>query len=166
MDRDSREKHFWNNYLVVLTEYQIKSSLFTWYVRHCETFISRNRDTRLKQHTKSSVSEYLSESINDGLGEAWQKKHVIDAISLLFKSINAPLYQKIDWDYWKSSCLDLGQNHDTKYRLTHPITSHIKPSSVPLDSAQKNTVVAEINSLRIEVRRMNYSIRTEKGYTD
>jgi uncharacterized protein YfaT (DUF1175 family) len=73
MDKDSREKRVWNNYLVVLTEHQIKSSPFTWYVRHCETFIRRNGDTRLKQHTKSSVSEYLSKSINEGSGEAWQK---------------------------------------------------------------------------------------------
>jgi len=166
MDKDSREKRFWNNYLVVLTEHQIKSSSFTWYVRHCETFIRRNGDTRLKQHTKSSVSEYLSKSINEDSGEAWQKKQVIDAISLLFKSINAPLYQEIDWDYWKSSCLSLGPEHDTHYRSTHPITSRIKPSSLPQDSAQKKTVVTEINSLRTEVRRMNYSIRTEKGYTD
>jgi hypothetical protein len=129
-------------------------------------FIRRNGDTRLKQHTKSSVSEYLSKSINEGSGEAWQKKQVIDAISLLFKSINAPLYQEIDWDYWKSSCLSLGPEHDTHYRSTHPITSRIKPSSLPQDSAQKKTVVTEINSLRTEVRRMNDSIRTEKGYTD
>ena len=54
MDKESRENNFWNNYLVVLAEHQIESSLYTWYVRHCETFIRGNKDTRLKQHTKKA----------------------------------------------------------------------------------------------------------------
>ena len=166
MDKESRENRFWNNYLVILTEHQIKSSLYTWYVRHCETFIRRNKDTRLKQHTKISVSGYLSEIINEGQKTTWQKKQVIDAIGLLFKSIHAPLYQEIDWDYWKSSCQDLGEEHDTNYRSTHPITSSINPSSLPLDMAQEKTISAEINCLRKAIRRVNYSIRTEKTYTD
>jgi uncharacterized protein YfaT (DUF1175 family) len=74
MDKESRENHFWNNYLVVLAEYQIESSLYTWYVRRCETFIRVNKDTRLKQHTKESVSRDLSELVNDAQKTAWQKE--------------------------------------------------------------------------------------------
>jgi site-specific recombinase XerD len=76
------------------------------------------------------------------------------------------LYQEIDWDYWKSSCQDLGKEHDTNYRSTHPITNLIKPSSLPLDLAQEKNVSAEINNLRIAIRRLNYAIRTEKTYSD
>jgi len=164
MHINDREKHFWNNYLVTLSENQIKSSLHTWYVRHCETFIRRNKETRLKQHTKDSIHEYLSELINGNQQTAWQKKQAIDALRLLFRSIHAPLYGEIDWNYWKSSCQDLGKEHDTHYRSSHPITNHIKQSSTPLDSAQQETVFAEINHLRIAIRRKNYSIRTEKTY--
>ncbi len=39
MDTNYREKHFWNNYLTELSEDQVKPSLPTWYVLHCETFI-------------------------------------------------------------------------------------------------------------------------------
>jgi integron integrase len=166
MDKESRKNSFWNNYLVVLAEHQIESSLYTWYVRHCETFIRGNKDTRLKQHTKKSVSSYLSELINGNKKTPWQKKQAIDAISLLFKSIYAPLYQEIDWDYWKSSCQDLGKEHDTNYRSTHPITNPIKPSSLPLDLMQEKNVSAEINNSRIAIRRLNYAIRTEKTYSD
>lgn len=165
-DKESRENHFWNNYLVVLAEHQIESSLYTWYVRHCETFIRGNKDARLKQHTKNSVSGYLSVLINGNQKTSWQNKQAIDAIGLLFKSIHAPLYQEIDWDYWKLSCLDWGKEHDTNYRSTHPITNLIKPSSLPLDLTQEKNVSAEINSLRIAVRRLNYAICTEKTYSD
>ena len=58
---------------------------------------------------------------------------------MLFKNIHAPLYQQIDWDYWKSSCTD---------------------------SERSPLLAAEIDSLRIAIRRLNYSIRTEKAYTD
>ncbi len=57
MHINDREKHFWNNYLVILTEHQIKPDLHTWYVRHCESFVRGNKETRLKQHTKDSVNK-------------------------------------------------------------------------------------------------------------
>ena len=117
----NNEKHFWNNYLTVLSDDYIKSDFHTWYVRHCETFIRGNKDTRLKQHTKNSVNDYLSLLINNDQKSAWQKKQVIDAIRLLFKSIHAPLYKEIDWGYWKSSCRDLDKEYDTNYRSTHPL---------------------------------------------
>ncbi len=165
MHINDREKHFWNNYLVILSEHQIKPDLHTWYVRHCETFIRGNKETRLKQHTKDSVCGYLSGLVNGDQQKDWQKKQAIDALRLLFISIHAPLYRDIDWDYWKSSCRDLDKEHDTNYRSTHQITSRIKLPSTPLDSSQQEVVSDEINRLRLAIRRKNYSIRTEKTYT-
>ena len=163
-NQKSNEKHFWNNYLSVLSGDQVKPALHTWYVRHCESFIRGNEDTRLKQHTKDSISGYLSGLINADQTKAWQKKQAIDALRLLFKSIHAPLYQQIDWDYWKSSCQDLGKEHDTNYRATYPVVTQVKLSSSPLDAAQEITVSEEINRLRIAIRLKNHSIRTEKTY--
>jgi hypothetical protein len=48
MDKESRENNLWNDYLVILNRQQIKSSLYTWYVRYSETFIRGNKDIRLK----------------------------------------------------------------------------------------------------------------------
>jgi integron integrase len=163
-DLQIREKHFWNNYLVILSEDRVKSDLYTWYVRHCEGFIRGNKETRLKQHTKDSISAYLSGLINTDQNKAWQKKQAIDALRLLFKSIHAPLYQQIDWDYWKSSCLDLDKEHDTHYRSTYPVVTPAQPSSSPLNAVQEDTISDEINRLRIAIRRKNHSIRTEKTY--
>ena len=127
MDRGSLENHFWNHYLAVLVEHRIKDSHHTWYVGYCEAFIRANKDTRLKQHTYSTVSAYLSIQINAENLAAWQKKQVIDALKLLFKCIHAPLYREIDWDYWMLSCRALGKNHDTHYHSTHPV--EYKPSA-------------------------------------
>ena len=51
MSNDDREKRFWDSYLVVLSENNIKPALFTWYARHCETFIRCYKETRLKQRS-------------------------------------------------------------------------------------------------------------------
>ncbi len=166
MSRENQEKLFWNNYLAILAEHHIKSSLYTWYVRHCETFIRSNIDIRLKQHTKDSICAYLSGLVNAESMAAWKKKQAIDAIRLLFKSIHAPLYREVDWSYWASSCQDLDKDHDTHYRSSHPVSRTVISSSTALDSAQQRSLSAEINRLRISIRRLNYSIRTEKTYTD
>ncbi len=107
MDKSEQKKYFWNNYLTLLSENGVKPALLTWYVRHCETFIRRNKETRLKQHTAESVSSYLNNLINSPAKEAWQKKQAIDALQYLFRCIRAPLHKEIDWDYWKLSCKDL-----------------------------------------------------------
>ena len=166
MHLKDREKRFWDNYLIVLSEHHIKSSLYTWYVRHCETFIRKNEDIRLKQHNRDSVCEYLSALVNTEQQVVWQKKQAIDAIRLLFKSLHAPLYNEIDWAYWSSSCQDLGKDHDTHYRSTHPLSRPVIAPSTTLDSSQQEVLSTEINHLRIAIRRLNYSIRTEKTYTD
>ena len=165
-DTDDREKRFWNNYLAILSEFKIKPVLFTWYVRHCELFIRSNKDRRLKQYSAESLSEYLSRLVNDDQKKAGQRKQAIDALKFLFKSIHAPLYKEVDWEYWKSSCHDLSREHDTNYRNTFPVhtESGITPKQVSPSLA--HDIANEIERLRIAIRRKNYSIRTEKSYVD
>jgi len=38
MSKEEREKRFWDNYLVVLSDNNIKPALFPWYARHCDSF--------------------------------------------------------------------------------------------------------------------------------
>ena len=166
MDRDSREKHFWNNYLALLVDHGIKPSFHPWYVRHCECFIRANEETRLKQHSAASISHYLSGLVQAGDQKPWQKKQQIDAIKILFESIRAPLCRQIDWEHWKSSCHDLSDNHDTNYRSNHPLFTRTIASADSVVTADQQAIENLVDSLRIAIRRKNYSIRTEKSYVD
>ncbi len=65
MSKDDREKRFWDNYLVVLSNNNIKPALFTWQAHYCMTFIRCYKETRLKQHTSDSIADYLSSLWND-----------------------------------------------------------------------------------------------------
>ncbi len=104
MSKEDHEKRFWDNYLVVLSDNNIKPALLPWYARHCEAFIRCYKETRFKQHTRDSIADYFSSLLHDGNKEAWQQRQAIDALKFLFKTIRAPLYREIDWKYWKSSC--------------------------------------------------------------
>ena len=163
-DVADREKSFWNNYLAYLSEAEIKPSLYTWYVQHCEAFIRTNKETRLKKHTKSSVSAYLKELISHAQKPAWQKQQAIEALQLLFKSIHAPLCQEIDWMHWRSSCHDLPRTHDSNYRSTYPVVARSSASESPMSSAQKGLISQTEEQLRVAFRRNNNSIRTERAY--
>jgi integron integrase len=165
MNDTEKEKRFWNNYIAQLEAHQIKPSLYPWYVRHCETFIRKNPDTRLKQHTKDSVQQYLKSLVNDPKLPAWKRKQQIDAIGYLFKSIHAPLYKRVDWAYWSSSCTDLPADHTTLYvqKRTENKRNTPKPSTELLD---ENRITDETAKLISAIRRKNHSIRTEKTYCD
>ena len=166
MDRDSREKRFWNNYLALLVDHDVKSSMYPWYVRHCEHFIRANEETRLKQHSASTVSRYLSGLVQADDRKPWQKKQRIDALKILFESIHAPLYRQVDWEHWKASCNDLPSDHDTHYRTNHPLHTREIASVAAPGSPDQQAIEDIVDRLRIAIRRKNYSIRTEKTYVD
>ena len=163
--QDMREKRFWNKYLATLKDQHIKSTAYPWYVRHCERFIRTHLSLRLKQHTETSVKAYLATLLEQKALEDWQQSQAIHALQLLFKAIHAPLYTQIDWDYWKASAKSNSRDDDTDYRANHPI-ERIDYSIEAKARKNPTSQDQQINDLRLAIRRLNYSIRTEKAYTD
>ena len=166
MNLDERKKWFWNNYLVVLSECHVKSSLFRWYVRHCEEFIRQNQHSRLKNHSEKTVSSYLQRLVNSKDKQPWQAKQGINAIRYLFKSIRSPIYSQIDWDYWIASCIVLGGDHDTHYHESNKLELPVRQAPALLTDSKKQAVSENINRLRFLMRQKNYAIRSEKTYVD
>ena len=159
--KDEREKRFWNNYLALLEEHQVKPSVYEWYVRHCERFIRRYSDCRLKDHTVETVSPYLSDLVASEKFQWWQKRQCIDAIRLLFLSIRAPLCRQIDWEYFKMSCKELEVDHPTLARNNLPLRKH-HDNDVDMRGGDH---AEELEKLTRVVRANGYSIRTEQTYT-
>lgn len=158
--QDEREKHFWNNYLALLSEHNIDSHLYHWYVKHCEHFIRAYTETRLKQHTPNTITKFLSSLQQRSTLKAWQKMQVVDALKFLFLSIHSPLCNQIDWEHWKMSCKELEQDHATLARNNQPIHVH-KRSDIKQSVANHSK---DIDKLIYVIRAKGYSIRTEKTY--
>ena len=105
--------------------------------------------------------------MNEGNKHDWQQRQAIDALKFLFRSIHAPLYREIDWEYWKSSCQKLGKEHDTNYRAHHPVSKKRVDTASNISVTETSEEQSKaINDIRIAIRRKNYSSRTEKSYTD
>lgn len=158
---DENEKRFWNNYIVLLAEYEIKPYLYQRYVKHCEKFIRYYTEIRLKNHTQETLTQYLSGILKKSYLEPWQKRQTFDALKFLFLGIRSPLSNKIDWEYWKMSCKELEPDHETSARNNFPIRKHLN-TDLDVDYAKNNG--PEIEKLIYVIRAKGYSIRTEKTY--
>jgi hypothetical protein len=135
-------------------------------VRHCESFIRDRRHLKLREHSQTTITDYLNRLLSDVQKPAWQKRQVIHAIQLLFKTIRSPVYQSIDWEYWKSSTLELEKEHDTHYRKRFPVPTKEIPLAKDKNSCFNKNIAMAIENTRIAIRRLNYSSRTEKSYVD
>ena len=158
---DEQEKRFWNRYIALLEEYEVKSTTYRWYIQHCEQFIRHYTEIRLKNHTQETLSQYLSSILENDHLKSWQKRQVFDALKFLFLSIHSPLCNKIDWEYWKMSCKELEHDHVTLARNNTPIQ---KQSSPDLDIKGVAQNGPEMEKLIYVIRAKGYSIRTEKTY--
>jgi len=158
---NENEKRFWNKYIALLKEHEVKPTTYRWYVQHCEQFIRSYKDIRLKSHTLETLSEYLSKILNSTQLKYWQKRQAFDALKFLFISIHSPLCTKIDWEYWKMSCKELENDHATVARNNMPVVTHLN-TDLDINGAAHNG--PEIEKLIYVIRAKGYSIRTEQTY--
>jgi len=158
---DDNEKRFWNKYIALLEEYEVKPTTYRWYIQHCEKFIRCYTEIRLKNHTQETLSQYLSNILENAHLKSWQKRQTVDALKFLFLSIHSPLCNKVDWEYWKMSCKELEHDHVTLARNNRPVPKQASPD---LDTKGTSNNGPEIEKLIQVVRTKGYSIRTEKTY--
>ena len=52
---DEQEKRFWNRYIALLEEYEVKPAAYCWYVQHCEQFIGCYTEIRLKSPSQETL---------------------------------------------------------------------------------------------------------------
>lgn len=166
---DGREQHFWNQYLSTLDAFRVPEKSRPWYARHCQAFIAAHPDVKLRQHTRESVTRWLEHLLKHSEREPWQSKQIVSAVQLLFKSIHSPLHDAIDWEYWRGSFIEHGPEHDTHYRERHPVSvgpdTHSQKAGHP-PATEPAGFDDEIERVRVAIRRLNYSIRTERTYIE
>lgn len=124
---NDNEKRFWNKYIALLEEHEVKPTTYRWYVQHCEQFIRYYTETRLKSHTPETLSQYLSSILENARLKSWQKRQTVDALKFLFLSIHSPLCREVDWEYWKMSCKELEHDHVTLARNNMPVPKQASP---------------------------------------
>jgi len=94
--------------------------------------------------------------------QGWQFRQVVHALQLLFTGLVRPDWaDAFDWRYWLESSRELETDHPTVARHNRPIETVAQPE--PIEDC-KFPYPELIRDVTAEIRRRNYSIRTEQTY--
>lgn len=177
MDQDtatptSRTGYFWDRYIKNLLKQGVKESERRWYVFRAEQYIKSFSDKRLTNHSAEDTTRYLESLGRQGDLEDWQFLQAVRAIQNLLGMAKAPAHSEVDWAFWRDSARSLAENHPSIARESAnfgdtPVSG--KRFKVKSNPASFLDLIREkhaplLERLIAEIRRRNYSIRTEQAY--
>lgn len=156
------ESRFWDRYIQLARQENVPEKVLRWYVRRIEQYIEAHRDRPLREHEASDVKKYLQRVGRAGDLQGWQFRQVVHALQILFSGlVRTDWAVGFDWRYWLESSRELETDHPTVARHNHPIEPTALPQAGGLNSPGTANLIREISA---EIRRRNYSIRTEQSY--
>jgi hypothetical protein len=100
---------------------------------------------------------------------------MVDAVENLLRTARAPVAAEVDWAFWRDSARSLGRDHPTIAREAMPASGGEAPVSGSRFKDKRNARSAldavrdahgpVLERMLAEIRRRNYSIRTEQAYS-
>jgi len=175
MDNDKIAR-FWDKFITISTNYGVTERTRRWHVIHAERYIKAHPDMRLSEHTPDHVDNYLDRLSQQTHTKDWQQQQVVTALQIIFvELVHAPWAQGFPWDLKKAELRVLPASHATLARagsapLQQPVAIQINKAV----RAEPNSLLARMGKcypahferLIVEIRMRQYSIRTEKSYSE
>ena len=158
---------FWDRYIESVRKQGVKPPVDRWYVRRSEQYITAFSDKKLVAHTANDVTNYFANLGRDTSLKDWQFAQVVDAIQNLFKMVGPNWFDQVDWRYWKSFSRMLSPSHATLAResAASPFPGQKGKKKMSGSLSKVRCAHADVLKLLVrEIRRRNYSIRTEQAY--
>ncbi len=153
---------FWEKYIQLLKNQGVKPNVLQWHIKHAESYINARKGMRLIQHKPVEVTQYLEKAGRLGGKPNKHFRQVVTAIKTLFSLVNPSWFNTFDWDYWFDSATSLESNHATIAR--EPLPDKKSEDTGSFMAAIRDSHSTIIQKLIQEIRRRNYSIRTEQAY--
>jgi integron integrase len=133
-----------------------------WYVRRVEQYIDQHKDHPLRTHSPTDVKNFLLKTGRDSGLRDWQFRQIVHALQILFTHlVRAGWAKDFDWRYWHESARELEPNHPTVARHNSPVMAGVQPAPA---TSGKFPFPDLLHAFTMEIRRRNYSIRTEQAY--
>ena len=153
----SGRERSWDDFIAICLKHGIPQKAVRWYVLRVERYLQ----TSGSDQSAARLSDYVASAGRDSRLQAWQFRQLVHALQIYLTHIaRADWADEFDWRYWIDSAKELETSHSTVARHNTPVRS------VAVLRNQSGDV--EIGSLRDrligELRRRNYSIRTEQTY--
>jgi integron integrase len=159
---------FWRIYEEALSRDGVEEQAIKWHRRRAEYFVESTRRVRLRDKTAEDIKGYLCKQVASGRLDDWQYGQLVDALRVLFvKVVKLPWAETFPWEDWKTPHLHFGEDLEHYAHGSAPL--HAAPEKRSFrDSLEgmkaRDRFASELTSLREEIRRRNYSIRTEHTY--
>jgi integron integrase len=157
---------FWDRYIEVLHHAAEPEKARRWYVIRIERYVAAHPQP-LADHTAEFVQGYLSQAGRDPKIQGWLFRQLVHALQLLFTThLETRWANDFDWQYWLNSARDLEATHPTVARYNAPMKAATSAPE-PKDRNRKRSASAHgqvVIDMAAEIRRRNYSIRTERAY--
>jgi hypothetical protein len=128
-----------------------------WYVIRAEQFERALGGRDPRSCDAADVTGYLQEVGTRASLADWQFRQILDALQILLETVlDLPWASEFDWAFWRDSARRLETSHTTIARQSAP-EREARSDSDPAHRALLDTVATEI-------RRRDYSVRTEQTY--
>jgi integron integrase len=152
---------FWDRYIQVLVEASVSEASRRWYVKNVERYIAAHPQVRLRGHSANMMDEYLVRIGRNPNVKGWHLIQNVHALELLFtRIVKTPWASEFNWEYRKASGRELEERHPTLARHNSPMSVSTPAPKEPAGDETKDWKAR----LVAEIRRRNYSIRTEEAY--
>lgn len=172
MDVDIKIARFWDKYTEKSIVYGVKQHTVKWYVRNVEQYI-KSHPERLHTHTAETVDKYLQAKGRNIYIEDWQFCQIVDSLKILFVYVlSSDWATDYPWDGIKERGQSLHHTHATIARVPLQSLHNSSDDTVTGADSKPDTIYQQIqatfsdvfDSLILEIRLRNYSIRTEQAY--
>jgi len=152
----------WGDFVDLARRNGVPERALRWYVLRLEHYLRAHPDKPLRRHEAADVREYLEGLGRRGRLQGWQFRQAVHALQLLFARLEGAAWaDTFDWDYWLASARELERDHPTTARHNQPLeTAGVSPAALE-GRAPERELVRQVTA---EIRRRNYSIRTEQAY--
>lgn len=159
---------FWRDYRIAVGKRGTTGKVADWYVKWARSFAEHIR-LELSNVTAEDVRAYLCRIINKWTIEDWQYCQIVESLRILFEDCMKPDWaDSFGWQAWKEPhlhCQDVLRRYSDRKETSvaaYGKKQSFKDSLVGQKAADLYS--GHIDSLRKEIRRRNYSIRTEQSY--
>ncbi len=157
--KDPIEK-FWDKYIQLIVKKGVQDKYIRWHVIRAEQYIKTFPDKKLVNHTSDDITSYFSELDRKGTLNNGQTNQTVTALKALFYLANPICFKTVNWETFKKPVTGRPYIKEATHHHNTPPT----PKSITsLDQVRKDHREL-ITALTSEIRRRNYSIRTEQAY--
>lgn len=173
---DEKIARFWDNFITKSKSYGIKDSAIRWYVKHAEQYIKAHPESRLSDHLPEHVEAYLADMARKPRLKDWQYKQIIKSLQILFVDlVGADWARDYPWQDRAEEATGLSTDHATIARDSggphqrqevQKLTCRKERNTDGLLAKVSQIFPAHFERLMVEIRMRQYSIRTERAYSE